>query len=257
MMERLDIIQIPVLQDNYVYLIHDPVSTHTAVVDPAESLPVLKELEERGWTLSHILNTHHHMDHVGANLELKKATNCLVVGAACDAKRIPGIDIEVDDGDHFIFGTLIADIMFVPGHTTGHICYYFTEAEALFVGDTLFAMGCGRLFEGTAEQMWRSLARLRSLPGNTMVYCAHEYTEANGKFALSVEPHNHALQQRMNRVRILRAEGKPTVPFSISDERATNPFMRPESRPLQEKVGLVGQPPVDVFREVRRLKDHF
>lgn len=253
----LEIVQIPVLQDNYVYLAHDPETGATAVVDPAVSGPVMDELQRRGWTLTHILNTHHHGDHVGGNLELKAATGCVIVGPRADRDRIPGIDVEVGDGDCYRLGNSEAEVFDVPGHTRGHIAYWFANSDALFCGDTLFAMGCGRLFEGTPGQMWTSLSKLARLPDETRIYCAHEYTEANGRFALSVEPDNAALQRRMEDVRALRAAGRPTVPSRLGEEKATNPFLRPHSPELQRNLDMSGADPVAVFAETRALKDAF
>ncbi len=260
-MAKLDIVQIPVLSDNYVYLVREPDSKATGVVDPAVAGPVFEELDRRGWTLTHILNTHHHMDHVGGNLEIKKRTGCTVVGPRADRDRIPGIDIEVGDGDTYAFGNETAQVFDVPGHTRGHIAYWFKDSDALFCGDTLFAMGCGRLFEGTPAQMWTSLQKFRALPASTRVYCAHEYTMANGRFALSVEPDNQALQDRMKDVERLRAADKPTVPSTMGEEVATNPFLRPDSADLQRTIGfsggLEGADLVDVFAKTRALKNLF
>ena len=249
--------QIPVLSDNYVYLVHEPDSNLTAVVDPAVTAPVVETLRARGWRLTHILNTHHHHDHVGGNLELKAATGCTIVGPKADRDRIPGIDVELGDGDVFRFGSSVALVYDVPGHTRGHIAYHFASDHALFCGDTLFALGCGRMFEGTPPQMWHSLERLRALPGDTLVYCAHEYTQSNGRFALSVEPGNAALQARMREVDARREQGLPTVPSTIADERATNPFLRPESTELQAALGVAGRPLHEVFGETRARKDDF
>jgi hydroxyacylglutathione hydrolase len=253
----LQIHQIPVLSDNYIYLIHDPVSQDSAVVDPAVSEPILAALAERGWRLTHILNTHHHGDHVGGNLELKARTGCTIVGAKKDRHRIPGIDVTVGEGDTFRFGTAEARLVEVPGHTLGHIAYWFAESDALFCGDTLFAMGCGRLFEGTAEQMWHSLMKLKALPGNARVFCAHEYTEANGRFALVVEPDNQALIARMEVVVERRRQGRPTVPSSMAEEWATNPFLRSDQPALKRAVGMENRTPADVFSELRRRKNRF
>lgn len=222
----LEIVQIPVLADNYVYLVHEPASGATAVVDPALAEPVFLALEQRGWRLTHILNTHHHGDHIGGNLELKARTGCTVVGFAGDIARIPGIDVEVSEGGRVVLGEVSAQVLEVPGHTTGHIAYWFAEDDALFCGDTLFALGCGRLFEGTAEQMWTSLEKIRALPPATRLYCAHEYTLANGRFALSVDPENLSLVARMTRVNDARANNEPTVPSLLIEELATNPFLR-------------------------------
>lgn len=256
-MSGLDVVQIPVLRDNYVYLAHDPATGACAAVDPAVAGPVLAALDERGWRLSHILNTHHHHDHVGGNLELKRATGCVIVGNAEDAARIPGIDRSVADGDRFALGACTAEVIAVSGHTIGHIAYWFADDGVLFCGDTLFALGCGRLFEGTPEQMWQSLSRLRALPAHTRVYCAHEYTEANAAFALSVDPANAALIDRAKAVRAARRAGRPTVPSTVEEERRTNPFLRADEPALAQAAGLAGAKPERVFAEIRRRKDHF
>lgn len=256
-MSGLHIVQIPVLTDNYIYLAHEPETGMTAVIDPALTEPVLETLREEGWGLTHILNTHHHMDHIGANLELKNLTGCIVVGPAADAARIPGIDVALADGDTYDLGEATAKVFDIPGHTKGHIAYWFEKDEALFCGDTLFSMGCGRLFEGTPEEMWTSLQKLMALPDETRVYCAHEYTAANGRFAMAVEPDNPALQRRMEEVTSLRAADRPTVPSTIGVEKATNPFLRPDSREIQENIDLVGADAVTVFAETRRRKDLF
>ena len=253
----LEIVQIPVLSDNYVYLIHEPISGEVAIVDPAVEAEVVEALEARGWTPDYIFNTHHHYDHVGANLALKQRYELKIIGPAAERERIPGIDVAVGEGDHVHLGDVAADVYDVPGHTSGHIAYNFADEHALFCGDTLFAMGCGRLFEGTPDQMWQSLSKLMRLPDETRVYCAHEYTMANGKFALSVEPDNDALKARMKEVRDLRDRGEPTVPSTLGAERATNPFLRPMSDEIQEQVGLLGAPWPKIFAEVRTRKDNF
>ncbi|WP_374444753.1 hydroxyacylglutathione hydrolase [Stella sp.] len=253
----LDIHRIPVLKDNYVWLAHEPSADVTAVVDPAVAEPVEAALRDRGWRLTHILNTHHHGDHTGANLALKAAHGCTIVGPAADRARIPGIDVAVADGDRCRLGAAEAEVFDVPGHTRGHIAFWFAADRALFCGDTLFALGCGRLFEGTPDQMWRSLGKLRALPGDTRVFCAHEYTQSNARFALTVDGGNPALVRRAAEVDALRARGEPTVPSTIALERATNPFLRADERALALAVGLPPDDPVAVFAEVRRRKDSF
>jgi hydroxyacylglutathione hydrolase len=253
----LEIHQIPVLSDNYVYLAHDAATGKTAVVDPAVHEEVFAALDEKGWTLTHILNTHHHADHTGGNLAIKERTGCTIVGPRADRDRIPGIDVEVGDGDTYALGDSVARVFDVPGHTRGHIAFWFEESDALFCGDTLFALGCGRLFEGTPQQMWTSLSKLKALPPDTKVYCAHEYTKANAAFAVTVEPQNGRLAERKARIDAMRARGERTVPSTLGEELATNPFLRPDSADLQATLGLAGAPLTDVFAETRRRKDSF
>ncbi len=253
----LDVHQIPVLADNYVYLVRDSETGACAAVDPAIARPVLEALESKGWTLTHILNTHHHHDHVGGNLELKRVTGCIIVGNRADARRIPGIDATVSEGDQVRLGSQSALVLEVSGHTLGHIAYFFFDARALFCGDTLFSLGCGRLFEGTPAEMWSSLQKIRSLPGDTRVFCAHEYTLSNAAFALSVDPDNPALKRRAEEVRRLRAAARPSVPSTIGEERAANPFLRADDEDLQRAAGLGGRSAVETFAEIRRRKDVF
>lgn len=256
-MTKLEIHQFPCLSDNYGFLIHDPKHRVTATIDTPDVGAIEAALAEKGWSLTHILNTHHHFDHAGGNLELKEKTGCEIIGPTAEAARIPGIEKQVGDGDQVEFGQFTAKVFDVPGHTSGHIAYWFESQDVAFVGDTLFALGCGRLFEGTAAQMWTSLQKLMALPENTTVYCAHEYTQANAKFALSVEPGNPALVARSAEIDRLRAQGIPTVPTTIALEKETNPFLRPMSENLQETVGMTGKDLVDVFAETRRRKDNF
>jgi len=257
-MARIVVEQIAVLTDNYIYLAHEPESGACAVIDPAVAAPVLEALAVRGWQLTHILNTHHHGDHTGGNLELKAATGARVIGARRDAQRIPGIDVEIGDGESFLLGHAAAMVLETPGHTSGHIAFWFPDSHALFCGDTLFSMGCGRLFEGTAAQMWTSLTHLRDLPGDTLVYCAHEYTAANCRFARLLERDNPAMLARAEAVTALRAAGRPTVPSSLTQERAANPFLRADVPAVARAVGLeAGTDPFLVFAELRRRKDVF
>jgi hydroxyacylglutathione hydrolase len=256
-MANLEVHQFPCLSDNYGYLIHDPDAGVTATIDTPEIEPINAALKETGWSLTHILNTHHHFDHAGGNEALKEQWNCTIVGSRDDAERIPGIDIKVGDGDTFEFGHHEVKVFDVSGHTIGHIAFYFAEVEKLFCGDALFALGCGRLFEGTPHQMWTSLQKLAALPDATGVYCAHEYTQANAAFALSVEPQNDALQQRSKEIDALRADHRPTVPSTIGLEKETNPFLRPMSADLQANLNMTGADLVEVFAETRRRKDNF
>ena len=256
-LKMLEIIQLPVLNDNYIYLIHEPVSAQTAVVDPAVCQPVLDTLKQKGWTLNYILNTHHHNDHIGANLELKASTHCQIIAAEADQHRIPEIDIFVKEGDIFALGNEQIKIIETPGHTVGHIVFYLKNSNMLFCGDTLFSMGCGRLFEGSAEQMWKSLQKLKALPKETKIYCAHEYTQANGKFALTLEPDNQELQKRIQQVKQLREENNSTIPTTLALELQTNPFLREDSPAIQQALNMNKQPLHQVFSKVRELKDNF
>ena len=222
----IEVVRIPALQDNYIWMAHEAASGETVVIDPAEAAPVLAEAARRGWMIGQIWNTHWHRDHTGGNAEIKAATGCTITGPAAEAAKIPTLDVQVGEGDRVHIGAVEAKVIEVPAHTAGHIAYYLADAGIAFVGDTLFAMGCGRLFEGTADQMWANMQRLAALPPETRVYCAHEYTQANGRYALHAEPDNPALIARMREVDAMRARGEPTVPTTIALERATNPFMR-------------------------------
>jgi hydroxyacylglutathione hydrolase len=222
----LQVVRVPVLSDNYVWLLHDDASGETVAIDPAVADPVLAAAAERGWTIGQIWNTHWHGDHVGGNAAIKAATGCRITGPAAEAGKIGTLDRQVGEEDQVRIGGHVATVMEVPAHTAGHIAYHLADDRIIFVGDTLFAMGCGRLFEGTAEQMFANMARFAALPDETTVYCAHEYTQGNGRFALTVEPDNQALAARMKEVDAARARGEATVPTTIGQERATNIFMR-------------------------------
>lgn len=256
-MGALQIRRVPALQDNYLWLVHAPASGETAVVDPAEAGPVEDALAAAGWSLTHILNTHHHFDHVGANVGLKARWGCRVIGPRADADRIPALDQPVGDGDTVTLGGRQARVFDVPGHTRGHIAYWFGEDAAVFVGDTLFAGGCGRMFEGTPEQFWRSLARLRALPDETRVYCAHEYTASNLRYAAHILPHDAAVAERRRGVMAARERGEPTVPSRLGVEKRTNPFLRCDDPAIAAALDAVGAAPHEVFRTLRARKDTF
>lgn len=256
-MSGFELVALPVLSDNYVWLARLPDRDFTAVVDPSLDAPTIEALEARGWRADMILLTHHHHDHVGGVAGIKAHFGSPVVAPAAERRRIAHVDIWVEDGDTVEVGDARARVIAVPGHTSGHVAFHVADEATLFCGDTLFSLGCGRLFEGTPAQMWHSLSRLAALPGDTLVCCAHEYTAANGRFALSVEPGNAALAARMEEVAALRAAGRPTLPSTIAGERATNPFLRPDSPEIRERLGMAGAADVEVFAELRRRKDNF
>ncbi len=253
----LEIFMFRALQDNYCYLVRDPETATTAVIDTPEVAAIEAALAATGWSLDYILNTHHHWDHAGGNLKLKERTGCRVIGPRADRERIPGIDIELGDGETFDLGTRRARVFDTPGHTRGHICFHFEYDAVAFTGDTLFAMGCGRLFEGSAEQMWNSLQKLLAWPDDTRVYCAHEYTQSNAHFALTVEPGNEDLVRRAAEVDRLCDADQPTIPSTIGLEKATNPFLRPTSASLKAELDMADADTVAVFAETRRRKDNF
>lgn len=253
----LEVAQIPCLSDNYGYLIHDPKTGQTAAVDTPSAAAYARELANRGWKLTHILNTHHHDDHVGGNMELK-TEGVKVYGPAADG-NIPGMDIPLQDGDTFSFGGADAIVIDVGGHTSGHIAFYFPEEKTAFTGDSLFSLGCGRMFEGTPKQNWASLQRLRNLPDDTTIYCAHEYTESNARFAMSVEPGNPDLVRRTEEIEAKRARGEPTVPSLLGEEKLTNPFLRGDVSPeIRKNVGASDdEDGAAIFHKIRLGKDNF
>lgn len=248
---------IPCLTDNYAYLLHDPADGLCAVVDPSEAAPVKRALAARELKLTHILNTHHHFDHTGGNVPLKQEFGALVVGPEKDRERIPALDIGVDESAPWQFGSHVARILEIPAHTRAHIAFVFADEGNAFTGDTLFAMGCGRLFEGTPQMMWSSLSKLMQLADDTRVYCGHEYTQSNGRFALTVEPNSSALQARMREVDGKRAQGAPTIPSTMGLEKKTNPFLRPDSPEIRRELNMEDADNVEVFAELRRRKDSF
>eukprot|EP01060_Flectonema_neradi_P002603 TRINITY_DN11652_c0_g1_i1.p1 TRINITY_DN11652_c0_g1~~TRINITY_DN11652_c0_g1_i1.p1 ORF type:complete len:276 (+),score=52.67 TRINITY_DN11652_c0_g1_i1:55-828(+) len=254
------IARVPCLDSNYGWLVHCSATGMTISVDTPEAKPLKNELKKRGWALTHILNTHHHHDHVGGNGELVAEYNCKVIGCDNDADRIPNITDRVKEGDILNIGNLSCRVIETPGHTSGHICYFFegdSHPPMAFVGDTLFSLGCGRLFEGTASQMHASLSKLKNLPAETQIYCAHEYTEANGKFALSVDPKNPSLLSLFDTIREKRKNGEATVPMPLSQELACNPFLRSDAA-LKQSGGLPETATdVEVFAKIRSMKDKF
>jgi hydroxyacylglutathione hydrolase len=254
-MATLQIYQFPCLSDNFGVLIHDPEAGVTASIDAPEADKVTAALKEKGWRLTHILTTHHHADHTGGNAVLKAATGCRIVGPRNEAGKIPGIDETVGGGDTFAFGLHQVEVLDTPGHTAGHITYVIPSAKVAFVGDTLFAIGCGRVIEGTPQMMWESLKKLMALPKDTAVYCGHEYTQANARFALTIEPDGAALQKRAKEVDEARAAGKATLPTTIGLELETNPFLRPHVPAIQKRLGMEGRPEWEIFAEIRERKN--
>ena len=255
----MKIVQIPLLRDNYAYLLICDKTKQAAVVDPSEAEPVLRRIEAEQVSLQAILNTHHHRDHTGGNEGILAKHKVEVYGHNTDRSRVPGLTQGLDEGDEVKIGDMNGKVFFIPGHTTGHIAFLFDNN--LFCGDTLFTAGCGRLFEGTPEQMHASLKKLMALPDNTKVYCGHEYTESNLRFAMSIEPKNPKLASRFERVQGLRSRGTPTVPSTMEEEKQTNPFLRWDSKELQASVKSVNPnatlDPVSVFAAVRKMKDSF
>ena len=239
----LEIVAVPAFADNYLWLVHDQDSGETAVVDPGDPAPVLAEAERRGWTISKILNTHWHPDHTGGNLAIKEAIGATIIGPEGENGRVPGLDVALKEGDQIMIGAHKAEVWEVPGHTLGHIAYVFRDDGVAFVGDTMFAMGCGRLFEGTAAQMHHSLGRLAGLPDATKLYCAHEYTLSNARFAAHAFPENKEIADRLRHVELERSNARSTVPTTVGDERATNPFLLAQN--------------VEQFADLRAKKDNF
>ncbi len=252
-----EIVTVPCLSDNYAFLVHDPATGATAVVDVPEAGPIEAALAERGWQLTDILITHHHADHVDGAGALRASTGAAVWGAADDAERLPPLDHALGEGGEVRVGDLSGTVIDVPGHTIGHVAYHFPAAGAVFTADSLMALGCGRLFEGTAEQMWASLSKLAALPRQTLVCSGHEYTRNNARFALTIEPENEALVARAKAVDAARADGRPTVPSRLGEELDTNPFLRAGLSGVKAGLGMVTASDAEVFAEIRRRKDAF
>ncbi|MFO1172089.1 MAG: hydroxyacylglutathione hydrolase [Hyphomicrobiaceae bacterium] len=254
-MPALEIRQFPCLSDNFGVILRDPATNTVAAIDAPEEAAVEAALKAAGWALTHILVTHHHADHTDGIAALKARYKATVIGPKNDAAKIAGLDKTVGGGDSFKLGQIEVRVLDTPGHTLGHITFWMPEAKAAFVGDTLFSIGCGRVIEGDMRMMWESLAKLAALPADTAIYCGHEYTAANAKFALTIEPENAALQARAKEVEGLRAQGKPTLPTTIAAELAANPFIRPQSQAIRKRLGLEGAEDWQVFAEVRERKN--
>jgi hydroxyacylglutathione hydrolase len=252
-----DLITVPCLSDNYAFLVKDQVSGTTALFDVPQAAPILTELEARGWQLDLVFLTHHHPDHVQGLAELLTQHQAKVIGASADAHRLPAIDISVSEGDSVQIGEETGTVIDVPGHTIGHVAFHFPGADMAFTGDSLMALGCGRVFEGTHEQMYESLCKLAALPPETIICSGHEYTAANGRFARTVDPNNPALTKRMAEIEAARAENRPTVPSLLSDELATNPYLRAHDPSLATNLGLHNASPAETFSEIRTRKDNF
>ncbi|KAL2507252.1 Hydroxyacylglutathione hydrolase 1 [Forsythia ovata] len=258
MSSTLQIELVPCLKDNYAYLLHDMDTGTVGVVDPSEAVPVIDALNRKNWNLTYILNTHHHFDHTGGNMELKERYGAKVIGSGVDKERIPGIDIALNDGDKWMFASHEVLVMETPGHTRGHISFHFPGSKSIFTGDTLFSLSCGKLFEGTPQQMLSSLRKITSLPDDTNIYCGHEYTLSNSKFALSIEPGNEELQSYATHVAHLRSKGFPTIPTSLRKEKSCNPFLRTSSKVIRKSLNIPNSADdAEALGVIRKAKDNF
>jgi len=253
----IEVRQISVLSDNYVYLITDDETQITACIDPSVSEKVIEVIEEEGLNLRFILNTHHHYDHVGGNVELKEKYNCEIIGNKNDKQRIPGIDIYLKDKDEFEIGNSRFKILEMSGHTVGHVGYYFKRDGILFCGDTLFSLGCGRLFEGSPLQMVESLSKIRSLPEDTKIFCGHEYTESNAEFAFHLNPNDKLLKEKMEEIKKKRSKLLPTVPSVLKEEKKLNPFLKFDDKDYLDLIGIEDVSNEENFKKIRILKDNF
>ncbi|MCL6708642.1 hydroxyacylglutathione hydrolase [Pseudomonas sp. R2.Fl] len=256
-MQNLEIEVFLCRSDNFGVLVHCPESGLTASIDAPELGPIVAAAERRGWKITHIFTTHHHGDHVEANLELKERYGCEIIGPLNEAIAIPGLDNAVGDGDSFDFGGHQVDVIETPGHTAGHVCYHFPDSKLLFAADTLFALGCGRLFERPAADMWHSLQKLAALPDETAIYFGHEYTLSNARFALTIDPGNERLQARAKEIEALRAEGRFTIPTMLWLEKETNPFLRVADPAIRRNLLMESRTNEEVFAEIRKRKDNF
>jgi len=253
----MQVTTIPCLTDNYSYVIYEKNSKTTGVIDPSEAKPIISYLKSKNLKLNYILNTHHHFDHIGGNVELKKIYNAKVVGFFGDKHRIPGIDITVKDNDQWVFGNSIVKILHIPGHTLGHICFYFEKEKFAFTGDTLFSLGCGKIFEGDHKQMLASLNKIKKLPKDTKIYCGHEYTYKNAKFCIKHDENNINLKKKFEKIKKLISENQPTVPSSLEEELKSNIFLRCDQNELKIKLNMKNLEDFKVFKKVRDLKDSF
>ena len=253
----MQITPIPCLTDNYAYIINDINFKNIGVVDPSEAQPIIAFLKKKNLKLNYILNTHHHFDHVGGNIELKKMYNAKIIGFDGDKHRIPGIDIMLKDNEKWSFGNSIVKILHIPGHTLGHICFFFDKEGVAFTGDTLFSLGCGRIFEGNHKQMLKSLNKIKKLPKNTKIYCGHEYTYKNAEFCIKYDKNNTNLIKHFEKIKKLRSIGQPTVPSTLDEELKSNIFLRCDQSDLKIKLNMENEEDFKVFTKVRDLKDSF
>ena len=253
----MEITPIPCLTDNYAYIIYDNNSKTTAVVDPSESQPIISFLKKKDFKLNYILNTHHHFDHIGGNIELKKIYNSKIIGFEEDKHRIPGIDITLKNNEKWNFGNSVVKIIHIPGHTLGHICFFFEKEKIAFTGDTLFSLGCGRIFEGDHKQMLTSLNKIKKLPRETKIYCGHEYTYKNAEFCMMYDSNNNDLKKKFEKIKKLKLQNLPTIPSTLEDELKSNIFLRCDEKELKIKLNMKNQEDFKVFKKVRDLKDSF
>jgi len=253
----MKITPVPCLKDNYAYIIEENKSKIVGVVDPSEASPIISFLKNKNLKLNYILNTHHHFDHIGGNSELKKLYNAKVVGFIGDKHRIPGIDITLKDNEKWQFGNSLIKILHIPGHTSGHICFFFEEEKIAFTGDTLFSLGCGRIFEGDHMQMLNSLNKIKQLPKNTKIYCGHEYTYKNAEFCMKYDSNNDNLKKKFEVIKKLRSNNLPTIPTTLNDELNTNIFFRCDKKDVKIKLNMENQEDYKVFQKARDLKDSF
>ena len=253
----MQVTPIPCLTDNYAYIVHDDNFKTVGVVDPSEAKPIISFLKKKNLKLNYILNTHHHFDHIGGNIELKNIYNAKIVGFSGDKHRIPGIDISLVNNENWSFGNSTVKVFHIPGHTLGHICFFFEKEKIVFTGDTLFSLGCGKIFEGSHEQMLTSLNKIKQLPKDTMIYCGHEYTYKNAEFCMKYDSDNVDLKKKFEKIKKLRSQNLPTIPSSLEDEIKSNIFLRCDQNVLKIKLNMKNQEDSKVFKKVRDLKDSF